>query len=445
MISIERRIRTSLILSLLTAFMVLAVLADYGVKQLSRDFVTTRLQHDSDNLIRALTLTPDGEWQLDVQQLPLIYQRVRSGHYFQVLSGEQRIRSRSLWDRTPGLTSLPAGAQQSTLAFQDDEHWLIWHLGIELRGRPVTLWVAEDIAPFEQQWRYFSIILYAAMVTTLVLLVLLQRYLLRRSFRQLGELRQAIRQLQQGEIESLSAQVPVEIQPLTEEINHLLQRLEQRIVRSRTAMGNLAHELKRSLQRLHLLRDELPESAWPECDQALDQIRRLTERELKRARIAGSPHPGRRFSPHEDLPHLVEVLRRIYPEITIITEINGVTDMACDRDDMLELIGNLLDNACKFGASRVRLELSVKNACYHLRVSDNGPGLPESINGQLPERGVQIDESVSGHGLGLSICRMITDSYQGDIRFRQPSPGTECPHFRVEVTIPLSVTGADSS
>ncbi len=439
--SIEQRIRTGLLIALLAVMSLLALLADYGVNRLSQSFVATRLQHDSDSLIQALYLNTKGAWQLDSQRLATVYQRVQSGHYFQVSTATQTLRSRSLWDQAPLVIALATGQVQIQQQFSGAEHWLIWQQGIELQGRPLTLWVAEDIAPFEQQWRSFAMMMYAVMVLAMILLVLLQRYLLQRSFSQLNAVQQAIRQLQQGEIETLSTQAPREIQPLIYEINHLLERLQQRINRSRTAMGNLAHELNRRLQHLLLLRDTLPESSRPEYDQQLLQIRQLTERELKRARIAGSSHPGCRFRPTHDLPHMLRLLRQIYPHIqlkmNIATEITD--ELPYDRDDMLELIGNLLDNGCKFGTAQVQLTLSLSHTRFGLVIDDDGNGVSTQHCQQLTERGTRIDESIAGYGLGLSICQMIIDSYHGELQF---SSDAEKPGFRVEASLPYSANNA---
>ena len=435
MISIEQRIRSGLLIALLAVMSLLALLADYGVNRLSQSFVATRLQHDADSLIHALHRTSEGSWQLDSQRIATVYQRVQSGHYFQVLTTNQTLRSRSLWDQSPAVTPMPSGATQIQQLFVGEEHWLIWQQGVETQGQPLTLWVAEDIAPFEQQWRQLAFIMYGVMGLAVILLVMLQRHLLQRSFRQLNAIQQAIRQLQRGEIESLSSQVPREIQPLTQEINHLIGRLQQRIGRSRTAMGNLAHELNRRLQHLLLLRDTLPVSSRLEYDQLLLQIRQLIERELKRARIAGSPHPGRRFRPAQDLPHMIKLLQQIYPHIQLTPTTDNVKELPYDRDDMLELIGNLLDNGCKYGAANVWITLSLSHATLHLVIEDDGEGVSTQQCQQLAERGTRIDESIAGHGLGLSICQMIVDSYQGEM---QLSPGTEKTGLRVEVNLPCS-------
>ena len=431
--SIERRIGSGLLITLLVTMTLLALLADYGAGRLSDTFITARLQHDADSLIKALQTTPDGDLTLDPQHLPTVYQRVQSGHYFQVLSATQRLRSRSLWEQAPRLEPLPQGQSRTLKREQGDERWLIWTQGVRLHEQTLTLWLAEDFAPLQQQWRRFTLLLYGAMLLATLGLLLIQRWLLRRSFDQINAVKRAIHQLQQGEIEALSGAVPSEIRPLTEEINHLVGRLEQRISRSRTAMGNLAHELKRSLQRLHLLQNALPAAEQAEYGQILADIGRLTERELQRARIAGTPHPGRRFAPTSDLAGLLQVLERIHPAVRFQQQIEAPEELPYDRDDMLELLGNLLDNAAKFGADRVQVQISVARRRCHLVITDNGPGVVPQQCEQLLERGIRIDESAAGHGLGLSICRLIVDSYAGQLAIAPGQDGG----LQVSITLAL--------
>lgn len=434
--SIEQRIRLGLIITLLATFTILGVLAHYGVKQLSRDFVLTRLQHDSDSLVKALSLSSDQQWLIEPEYIPAIYQRVQSGHYFQVITQEQQLRSRSLWDRTPAVTPLARGQTKIHIEDSGEERWLIWQQRIELHETLVTLWIAEDIAPLERQWQRLTVLLSATMLIALLLLVALQRYLLRRSFAQLTDLQQAIKQLKQGEISAITATVPTEIKPLTNEINHLLERLEQRTSRSRTAMGNLAHELKRHLQQLYLFSSNLPGHLTLEYRQTLEQISRLIERELKRARIAGDSHPGRRFNPNDDLSYLMDIMKKIYPQIELVTEIEAIGELPFDRDDMLELIGNLVDNACKFGLSNARFSLALVKPNLVLNVSNDSADIATLSPATWLDRGVRTDETTAGHGLGLSICKMIVASYQGKISI-EIEPGDAEARIQVSVSMPL--------
>lgn len=416
-VSLQRRIRRSLLLTLVCVMIALLLLADQGVKRLTEDYIRSRLQHDADSLLSALTLTPAGQWQIDTNRLPSFYQRVRSGHYYQLISGPQRLASRSLWDTTVDIKPLPVGEARSEVRQVGDEHWLMWAQGVSDRGKALTLWVAEDIAPLEAERRRFSIYMGLLLAATLMALMLLQHWILRRGFAPLEGIRERIRTLRFDNPSAMRESVPEEIQPLAEEINGLLAQLDQRIRRSRNALGNLAHELKRPLQRLASLQKDVSDDTRKELEGVRNTMQTLLERELKRARIAGAPIPGRQFMPSQDIPVLIEVLQRIYPGISVIADVPEALTMRQDRDDMLELLGNLLDNACKFARAQVALHIARHDGGIRLTISDDGPGIEDTVLKRLMERGLRLDEAVEGHGLGLSICRDIVDSYGGNLTF----------------------------
>jgi signal transduction histidine kinase len=136
----------------------------------------------------------------------------------------------------------------------------------------------------------------------------------------------------------------------------------------------------------------------------------------------------------EEMDYMTDVLRKIYPDIDIETEIESqVETPGFDRDDMLELIGNLLDNSCKFARSRARFSVGAVDGQFDLSFEDDGHGLESEQLQQLNRRGQRLDESVAGHGLGLGICRDILDYYHGSLTFARSELGG----LRVTVRIPL--------
>jgi len=160
----------------------------------------------------------------------------------------------------------------------------------------------------------------------------------------------------------------------------------------------------------------------------------IVERELRRARIAGSGPTGEQWQPVPDLQDLVEVLGRIHEQVTIELLVpDTLHELALDREDMLELVGNLLDNACKWAASRAVLRLSIEQGTFVLVIEDDGPGVPGPQRERLLERGRRLDERVEGHGLGLSIVREIVDSYDGQLELDDSELGG----LRVVVRLPF--------
>ena len=252
-----------------------------------------------------------------------------------------------------------------------DEQWLSQAQGIRVQNHDFTLWVAEDIAPLQSE---------------------LNRY-------------------------------------------RLLSLLQQRVSRSRNALGNLAHEMKRPLQQLQLLAEQLDPQHQQQQREALQRLRQLVERELKRARIVGMSSPGRQTKLSEDLPPLLQVLQQLYPQVRLQAHYPQSGVLPQDRDDMLELLGNLLDNACKYASGEILLSVRHDDKEWLISVCDQGPGIAAEARQQLLLRGTRLDESgPQGSGLGLAMVSDIVASYSGSLQLRANQPQGLC----VIVTLPAT-------
>jgi signal transduction histidine kinase len=144
---------------------------------------------------------------------------------------------------------------------------------------------------------------------------------------------------------------------------------------------------------------------------------------------------GRQFHPRRDVPALLDALRRMHDRAGLRIEAEDLPDVTVplDDEDMIELLGNLLDNACKWARSTVRLDLRVDGP-LRIRVEDDGPGLGEADAEQMLERGTRLDETRVGHGLGLAIVRDIVTLYGGRLALeRSAALGGLC----VEASLPL--------
>lgn len=437
-VSLERLIRHRLLLVLVIVFGVLLFLLDRAVTTLTEDFVRSRLQHDAESLISALQAesgNPPTEWTLPSQALPQVYLRVHSGHYFIIQYTNGEIRSRSLWDLDVTPENLHPGATADGLmAPLDDQQWLVWQQGFRKGDTDFSLWIAEDIAPLQAIQRRFELYLLGLVVIAIPILLFWQRLILHRGFARLEPLRKTLIEQSRGSSAELPSDIPDEVRPLVEAIRTRLIRSGEQIQRSRTALGNLAHELKRPLQQLHWQAQgcDDPELRH-ELESIHDNLLRRIERELRRARIAGAPMPGQQFIPQEEIPHI----RRLI-ELSTRRELEFHSDapegaMPYDRDDMIELLGNLLDNAWRYATSSVWLTIRRDEGGYRLEVKDDGPGVdPEHLE-RLSERGLRLDERHSeGQGLGLSICVAVVESYGGELLFDLADTGG----LRVVVHLP---------
>lgn len=429
--SLQRRLQLGLAASVVILLVLLWWLLSGAFEKFGEQFVQARLVHDVDSLLSSLQVDDTGQLQLAQGHMAAIYHQPFSGHYFVVVGKGKTLYSRSLWDETLAVSLLQPGETRQWLTEGPSRQpLLVWAGGFQKQGQTFTLAVAEDLSPLWASMRRFNG--YFAALSLLVLIVLLgvQQYIVRRSFRPLDQIRREIKNLQQGAVGELTEAVPAEVQPLVREVNHLLRLLAERLQRSRNAMGNLAHALKGPLSLLSQLAqgDELrnlPELAR-ELQVRTDTIRQLIDRELKRARLMGQGAPGVRFLPREELPVLVDMLQRMYADERHLTIHWQAPDMAFmfDRDDMLELLGNLLDNACKWARQKVNCEIQGDAQHLQLVVEDDGPGCDEAEVARLTERGVRIDEAAPGHGLGLAIVRDVVEIYDGGLQLdRSPTLG----------------------
>ncbi|MCG8428901.1 MAG: ATP-binding protein, partial [Chromatiales bacterium] len=243
-----------------------------------------------------------------------------------------------------------------------------------------------------------------------------------------------IRAIRQGRESALQTDVPTEIKPLVSEFNQLLSTWRGHLQRSRNATGNLAHALK---SPLHLIYQSGIENDQPVVQEQAERMQQIIERELNRARIAGSASAGRRFQPYQDSQDLINTINILFQEkgLDIRTEVDTPDQLPFEQDDMQELLGNLLDNAAKWAKQRILLSLKFDNGLL-ITLHDDGPGIEQSATEALLTRGRRLDEQTPGHGLGLSIVQDIVEQYQGTIAIGRSEPlGGAC----LSVTLPISI------
>jgi signal transduction histidine kinase len=432
--SLQRRLGLGIGASLALVLLAVWVAVGWSTRRLSEDYVASRLEHDAESLLAALTLTPTPT--LNTEAVSAVYRRPYSGHYYTVATGSLVLRSRSLWDETLNLATT-GEARTARLTGPRDQTLLIYARRYTRDGVPVDIAVAEDLAPMERSIDAFQRALGLIFLVAVLLVLAGTRLGIRQGLAPLDRLRHEVGRIERGEAAGLSAAAPAEVAPLVEAINRLLRLTAQRLARSRTALGDLAHALKTPLALILQTADD-PANAMAAPARArlrseAERIYALIERELGRARVAGAAGPGQRFRPADDVPALLEVIRGLYADRHLaIAQSVPARSYAVDREDMLELLGNLLDNAAKW--ARGRLQVTVADAAdLRLCVEDDGPGCSGDDLAQITGRGVRLDETVPGSGLGLSIVRAIVDSYGGTLTLgRSEALGG----LRVEVRFP---------
>ncbi|MND32602.1 Virulence sensor histidine kinase PhoQ [compost metagenome] len=433
--SIQRRLSLGLAGALLLVGLVLAQtslwLFDLGLRR----YLAEGLRSEAELLLGALVRGPNGI-QLDEQRLNPVHQQPYSGRYFVIELAEQPWRSRSLWDSE---LVMPAqkGLAPGLLPGPGDQELLAWRGDYRRFGRQVRIAVAQDYTPLLESFRRAQWTGFALGVAGLLLILALQRFTVRRALRPLEEVRQQIAQLQQGQRSELDSRVPDELEPLVAQVNHLLSHTEDTLMRSRNALGNLGHALKTPLAVLVSLADREELRGYPELRatlrEQLEQIEQRLGRELGRARLAGEALPGAHFDCAEELPGLFSTLAMIHDRGLDLdwTAPEGLR-LPWDREDLLELLGNLLDNACKWAESQVILTIRAGEDGYSLMVDDDGPGIAEDKRNGVLSRGARLDEQVAGHGLGLGIVRDIVEAWDGRLSLQDSPLGG----LRVRIDLP---------
>ena len=425
--SLERRLQLGLSITLVVLIGLMGFIGNQAVRSMTESFAASRLEHDAESLLAAMLVDPAGA-RVRWRRINQIYSQPFSGHYYVIRFDDNHlVHSRSLWDQSIEIPRLLSGEMRRQLVSgPEDQQLLLLLFGYQKNGRHFTLGVAEDMTPIYRERddfiRWFALLA----LVGLFALLLVQSLIVRRSFKRLDKVRDNVRQLEQGKAVELSEDVPIEVLPLVQEFNHLLRLLSQRLERSRNALGNLAHALKGPLNLLTQYFDvDACDTTNADREQAVlqtDRIHQLMERELNRGRLAGKDLSTQRFDPTKEMQDLIAVLQQVHRDkgISIQYQVDEPVEPFGDREDMLELLGNLLDNACKWALSKVVCRIEGGEQISIL-VEDDGAGLKDDDIQYLTLRGSRIDENVEGHGLGLAIVGDIVKLYGGSISFSRSS------------------------
>lgn len=434
MISLRRRLTWGLALSLVVLLTLQWLVVTWAIRSLTENQFVSRLQHESESLLAGVRFDPSDTLRLDADRVNALYRRPFSGYYYVIVSGDQRLSSRSLWDVELQMPAMMAGEERMLRMVGPERQPLLTAVrGFEKQGQPVTILVAEDLTAMQQGLARFQALYAVVSAIGLVLLVFLQQAIVLGALRPLKQLQENLVRLGSGEAERVESHGPSEIMPLIDELNRLLEGMTRRTRRSREALGNLAHALKTRLAVLNQLAEhpDTPSAMRQQLLASISVIGDIVERELKRARLLGDIGPGRRIDLEQEVAQLVHTLRRVHAgkNASFTWEIAPDARFVGDREDLLELLGNLLDNAGKWCRMRVALTVSAGKGVRFI-VEDDGPGCNGADLDALTARGYRADESQPGSGLGLAIVRDIVESYGGSLKFgRSASLGG----LRVEV------------
>lgn len=244
----------------------------------------------------------------------------------------------------------------------------------------------------------------------------------RRGVSPINSLRSRLAGLHEGRDRRVEGAYPTEVQPLVNDLNTLLESREQAVRRAIAKAGDLAHGLKTPLAILAHEAERAKAAGQIEVagaiEQQVDRMRRQVDYHIAHARAAAAgAAPGTLCSISESTEGLARALRRLYADRGMAIDVRVPPDLAArvQREDLDEMIGNLLDNACKWGRGRVSVDAHRTATVVEVIVDDDGNGLADGMRQAVLQRGVRVDEASPGSGLGLAIVRDLAALYGGSI------------------------------
>ncbi|NML18552.1 sensor histidine kinase [Azohydromonas caseinilytica] len=443
---LPRSLRWRLLVATFVATAVAVLLAGWLLSGLFREHVTRQfvatLTTELDQVTARFELDANGRPLLDPARLSdPRWTRPYSGLYWQIdeMAGAAPrrgvLRSRSLWDtelRAP--TDAPADGEVHVheVAGPGGAELLLVERTVRMapgRGAAWRLLVAADRRDSAAAVAEFNRLLAGSLAVLLGLLMVAATAQVAMGLAPLKALRRGLNAVREGRQQFLEGEFPQEVQPLVDDFNGVLQRNTEIVVRARTQAGNLAHAIKTPLAVM--AQGAISAQQHPETLVALpafvtDQVevvRRHVNWHLARSRAAAAQGmPGVRAEVAPVAQALVRVMSRVHAERGLQFDIAVVEPglaFAGEEQDLQEMLGNLIDNACKWARSAVHIAASrVPEAAtpqLRLVVEDDGPGITVEQRKQALSRGVRLDEATPGSGLGLAIVHELAELYGGHV------------------------------
>ena len=389
------------------------------------------LQGHMEELVAASGITTEGVFQMIWRPTDPRFNRPHSGWYWEIRQSDvTATRSDSLWRDNLPVTEPAEGVipdlQQFTGPADEPLMALVQKITYPQSKRPLLFMVAGPVSDIEQDVRAFSI---QVAITLFVLglgLWLAVWFQVRFGLRPLQTLKQALADIRQGKEERLPQSFPEEVQPVVNELNAMLDHNASLLHRARTHAANLAHALKNPLTVIRNESRDMEVQKNRIIRQQTDTMAASMDRYLSQARIAGTAGVlGARADVGIIIKDLVFSMKQLYRERSI--EFSCAIPDDCwfrgEAEDLEEMLGNLIDNACKWACSKVDITALYTSEYLTFVVEDDGNGVPEILRDEVIQRGRRLDESVPGSGLGLDIVRDIAELYRGSLELEQSSVG----------------------
>ncbi|MGB1975934.1 MAG: ATP-binding protein [Vibrio toranzoniae] len=349
-----------------------------------------------------------------------------SGIYWRASTQDQIIRSRSLWDkdltikRSPIHTSVKGPKEEKLIYIEQDIY-------LPELSDPVTITIGMNDNSLESTLNQLTGQVWLILLLLFVGVLLLIGIQVSWSLLPLNKMQRELALLRKGEQQGLSDNYPKEVSPLVSDLNALLFHYQELLERARNHAGNLSHALKTPLSVLKNEIERLPDDEKKLLQEPIHQIQSQIDYHLGRARMAGAMNIlSVKSSPCERVEAIAMAFDKVYADnnVTMVNELDLELDVAVEKTDLDEMLGNLLENNYKWARSIIRVHAKdLTDGNVELIVEDDGQGIPEGKLEQVTKRGVRLDETTPGTGLGLNIVNEMAHSYRGSLTLGKSSMG----------------------
>ena len=372
-------------------------------------------------MIAAAEIGPEGEVLFNRELADQRFLEPNSGLYYQVSAkGHEDWRSRSLWDRA---LKVPAEHRDRHLHVYDSKQFpgedlRIMERSVVLPGSD-SRWlfmVGQARSGLDAQIKTLRATLFqsfALLALGLFVLATLQTFY---GLRPLRKVRQEIVRMRNGQKSRLTEPMPAEVLPMVEELNALLAHNERQAEEARTHAGNLAHALKTPLTVIM----NAATAQSPDLGEAVIReattMRRQVDHHLARARAVGRRGAAQsRAEVWASLTAVERAVQRLYPHARVDMDGDKAAAVRVERQDLDEMLGNLIENAAKYGGGSVFATVTRAGDMVEILVEDDGMGIPQEERVRIFDRGVRLDSGKPGTGLGLAIVRDVAEIYGGSV------------------------------
>lgn len=328
---------------------------------------------------------------------------------------------RGLFDTCERFNEIRHDSPPYYLTMADDRGYFVYLLAVEIAGEHYNLLVMKDAEKLEQEYSKFSKRTYIRLAMVLALALILLISAAYWGMRPLVRMQNELQSINQGKSKSLSDGYPVELEGVTQALNQMLQQSSAQQERYQNAMNDLAHSLKTRLAAVHAITDDASlnkQAASEKIMEQVSQMDQLVKYQLKRAML------GRQGLKQEHTPiapvveQLAQMLFKIYrdKQVQFSAQISANLMFPGNKGDLMELCGNLMENAFRLCISQVHVKAHINaQGEFELIVEDDGPGVEDSLKQKIIQRGVRADTQSPGQGIGLAVCDEIVTSYAGQL------------------------------